>query len=284
MVLTQYLPQSYEHARQTNVVVGEPPRVSCQGTQTNKCSDNMSLLGHVIKIVSILLSKLSDCPNTDTSLCYCNYPHFYIDAGLSRPLHCGFRCHPEEMQQRNTVTELDMSIYPLLTIVQVPFWGPEINVWYSHKIAIKLPLVRLCTSVNRLRWQNEVHTPRVNLSLGWRVRRALYYHTELTADPTWAAVNSCTPLYQGGFPSAWLWSEAQITNWECLYASAYTGSVYQLHRLEHTYLSATSAENHIQSANSNLSLWKAVTGAAHLLISHHADQSANSLPARKALN
>ncbi len=32
-------------------------------------SPNVSLLGHV----SILLSKLSDCPNTDTSLCYCNY-------------------------------------------------------------------------------------------------------------------------------------------------------------------------------------------------------------------
>ncbi len=31
----------------------------------------MSLLGHVSKIV--LLSKLSDCPNTDTLLCYYNY-------------------------------------------------------------------------------------------------------------------------------------------------------------------------------------------------------------------
>ncbi len=31
-----------------------------------------TLLGHVSKIVSILLSKLSYCPNTDTSLCsYC---------------------------------------------------------------------------------------------------------------------------------------------------------------------------------------------------------------------
>ncbi len=30
----------------------------------------MSLLGHVSKIVSILLSKLSDCPNTGTLLCY----------------------------------------------------------------------------------------------------------------------------------------------------------------------------------------------------------------------
>ncbi len=31
---------------------------------------NVSLLGHVSKIVSILLSKLSDCPTTDTLLCY----------------------------------------------------------------------------------------------------------------------------------------------------------------------------------------------------------------------
>ncbi len=30
----------------------------------------VSLLGHVSKIVSILLSRLSDCPNTDTWLCY----------------------------------------------------------------------------------------------------------------------------------------------------------------------------------------------------------------------
>ncbi len=31
--------------------------------------NNVSLLGYVSKIVSILLSK---CPNADTSLCYCN--------------------------------------------------------------------------------------------------------------------------------------------------------------------------------------------------------------------
>ncbi len=36
----------------------------------------MSLLGHVSKIFSKLLSKLSDCPNNDTSLCYYNYPVF----------------------------------------------------------------------------------------------------------------------------------------------------------------------------------------------------------------
>ncbi len=34
--------------------------------------------GHVSKIVSILLSKLSDCPNTITSLCYCNYPFLTV--------------------------------------------------------------------------------------------------------------------------------------------------------------------------------------------------------------
>ncbi len=33
---------------------------------------------HVSKIVSILLSKLSDCPNTDTSLCYCNNPFLAV--------------------------------------------------------------------------------------------------------------------------------------------------------------------------------------------------------------
>ncbi len=38
----------------------------------------MSLLGHVSKMVSILLSKLSDCPNTDTSLCYCNNPFITV--------------------------------------------------------------------------------------------------------------------------------------------------------------------------------------------------------------
>ncbi len=32
--------------------------------------NNVTLLGHVSKIASILHSKLSDCPNTDTSLCY----------------------------------------------------------------------------------------------------------------------------------------------------------------------------------------------------------------------
>ncbi len=38
------------------------------------CYYNVLLLGHVSKIVSILLIKLSICPTTDTSLCYYNYP------------------------------------------------------------------------------------------------------------------------------------------------------------------------------------------------------------------
>ncbi len=36
--------------------------------------NHVLLLGHVSIIVSILLSKLSDCPNTNTLLCYCNDP------------------------------------------------------------------------------------------------------------------------------------------------------------------------------------------------------------------
>ncbi len=47
------------------------------GSTAHKLFWPISLLGHVSKIVSILLSKLSDCPNTDTSVCYCNYTHFY---------------------------------------------------------------------------------------------------------------------------------------------------------------------------------------------------------------
>ncbi len=35
--------------------------------------NNVLLLGHVSTIVSIQLSKLSDCPNTETLLCYYNY-------------------------------------------------------------------------------------------------------------------------------------------------------------------------------------------------------------------
>ncbi len=46
----------------------------------------MSPLGHVSKIVSILLCKLSDCPNTDTSLCYCNNPFFNSTLALLRSL------------------------------------------------------------------------------------------------------------------------------------------------------------------------------------------------------
>ncbi len=38
----------------------------------------MSLLGHLSKVVSTLLSKLSDCPNTDTLLCYYNYPFLAV--------------------------------------------------------------------------------------------------------------------------------------------------------------------------------------------------------------
>ncbi len=41
-------------------------------------STTVLLLGHVSKIVSILLSKLSDCPNTDTLLCYYNYPFLTV--------------------------------------------------------------------------------------------------------------------------------------------------------------------------------------------------------------
>ncbi len=45
--------------------------------------NNMSLLGHVSKIVSILLSKLSNCPNTDTSLCYYNNSFLTVHATTS---------------------------------------------------------------------------------------------------------------------------------------------------------------------------------------------------------
>ncbi len=42
----------------------------------------MLLLEHVSKIVSVLLSKLSDCPNTDTLLCYYNYPFLTVHKNL----------------------------------------------------------------------------------------------------------------------------------------------------------------------------------------------------------
>ncbi len=35
-------------------------------------------LGHISKIVSILLSKLRDCLHTDTLLCYYNYPFLKV--------------------------------------------------------------------------------------------------------------------------------------------------------------------------------------------------------------
>ncbi len=44
-----------------------------------------STLGHVSKIVSILLSKLSDCPNTDTSLCYYLNDFRYV---ANQAMHC----------------------------------------------------------------------------------------------------------------------------------------------------------------------------------------------------
>ncbi len=37
----------------------------------------MSLLGDISKILSILLSKFSNCPNTGTSLCYIYYAPIY---------------------------------------------------------------------------------------------------------------------------------------------------------------------------------------------------------------
>ncbi len=37
--------------------------------------NNVLLLGHVSKIVRILIS---DCPNIDKSLCYCNYPFLTV--------------------------------------------------------------------------------------------------------------------------------------------------------------------------------------------------------------
>ncbi len=41
-------------------------------------STTLLLLAHVSKIVSILLSELSDCPTTDTLLCYNNYPFLTV--------------------------------------------------------------------------------------------------------------------------------------------------------------------------------------------------------------
>ncbi len=45
--------------------------------------NNVSLLGHISKLVSILLSKLSHCPNTDTSLSYCNHPFLTVYTSIN---------------------------------------------------------------------------------------------------------------------------------------------------------------------------------------------------------
>ncbi len=52
---------------------------------------NVSLLGHVSKIVSILLSKLNNCPNTDTLLCYCNYSVYELLSVLCANIHTSYR-------------------------------------------------------------------------------------------------------------------------------------------------------------------------------------------------
>ncbi len=69
-----FLPQSTR--RQPSLSLpGRPFQVST--SEVAHTVKNGSLL-YVSKIVSILLSKLSDCPNTDTSLCYCNYPFLTV--------------------------------------------------------------------------------------------------------------------------------------------------------------------------------------------------------------
>ncbi len=57
--------------------------------------NNVLLLGHVSKIASILLSKLNNCPNTDTLLCYCNYPFLTVHTAAGVLTHAG-RTRPAE--------------------------------------------------------------------------------------------------------------------------------------------------------------------------------------------
>ncbi len=48
---------------------------------------NVSLIEHVSKIVSILLSKLCNCPNANTSLCYCTTQYGVFKNQLRSGLH-----------------------------------------------------------------------------------------------------------------------------------------------------------------------------------------------------
>ncbi len=61
----------------------------------------MLLLGHVSKIVSILLSKLSDCPNTDTLLCYYNYPFLTVYTSVQYRTHFG---HSNDLNYDSSLT------------------------------------------------------------------------------------------------------------------------------------------------------------------------------------
>ncbi len=122
-------------------------------------------MGHVSKIVSILLSKLSDCPNIDTSLCYCNYPFLTVYVILCvqvlhpvRPVSMGVRMGP--------VYQMSKCVMVMLIVQMALMNHLDVNV--SHYID-------LCTIRNSSAY-NPQYKPTMRY---WERRRKLVskYHT-----------------------------------------------------------------------------------------------------------
>ncbi len=79
----------------------------------------MLLLGHASKIVSILFSKLSDCPNNDTSWCYCSYP-FLTVGPIARLIFNSQRTAGKETASRESVQTPESNEH-----VSYQYQGPE---------------------------------------------------------------------------------------------------------------------------------------------------------------
>ncbi len=101
----------------------------------------MSLLGHVSKIVSILLSKLSDCPNTDTSLCYYNYSSLTVQPRFQTLFFCfGYTSTPATLPLQSIASLLSKDIRQTNK-----FWKHSNNDY--HKMTFQV-IIGLCVCVH----------------------------------------------------------------------------------------------------------------------------------------
>ncbi len=153
----------------------------------------MSLLGHV----SILVSKLSHCPNTDTSLCYCNYPFLTVKWSSTLHSHDELVCSPL------------FNGKPLRLPSQPgQQWWCTVIGNLSEVTSVEIHSITLTAELSNLS-PTKAHASTLHQCNGWNVRVTCYGCLFVFQNPGVLLVRGGKQLQKSHFPT---WRAGQI--WE----------------------------------------------------------------------